>query len=102
MTRLLYTLSLPLDGGGDGSAPFIGVSRSSTSGLARDFAFDLVCGCDCDCDLDVGLGIVFDTGVGLDIMLSGSRAGRFASRGESGDGELRSGEEDSGDETCGV
>jgi hypothetical protein len=34
--------------------------------------------------------------------MSGSRAGRFASRGESGDGELLSGEEERGEETCGV
>jgi hypothetical protein len=56
---------------------------------------------DFDVDFDCGfrLGSVFDAGVGLDIMLSGSRAGRFASRGESGDGELRIGDEESGDET---
>jgi hypothetical protein len=56
---------------------------------------------DFDVDFDCGfrLGSVFDAGVGLDIMLSGSRAGRFASRGESGDSELRSGDEESGDET---
>jgi hypothetical protein len=44
---------------------------------------------------------LFDAGVGLDIISSGSRTGRLASRGESGDGELRSGEEDNGDGTCG-
>jgi hypothetical protein len=93
VTRLLYTLSLelpaalPREGGGDGSAVFIddGVSLNSTSGLYLDF----------------GLGFVFDAGVGLDIISSGSRAGRLTSRGESGDGELRSGEEERGDGTCG-
>lgn len=34
--------------------------------------------------------------------MSEAREGTFASRGESGDGELRSGEEESGDGTCGV
>jgi hypothetical protein len=83
--------ALPRDGGGDGSALFIddGVSLKSISGLERAFDFD----CDCGVDLDAG--------VGLDIMSSGSRVGRFASRGESGDGEFRSGEEDSGEGTRG-
>lgn len=59
-----------------------------------------------DCTLHEDVDVVVDerkalfTGVGLDIISSGSRASRFASRGESGDGELRKGEEDSGDGTC--
>jgi hypothetical protein len=97
VTLLLYTLSLepalPRDGGGDGRALFIddGVSLNSVSGLERAFDFD------CDGGFDVD----FDAGVGLDIMSSGSRAGKFTSRGESGDGEFRNGEEDSGDGMCG-
>jgi hypothetical protein len=87
VTLLLYTLSLPAlprDGGGDGNALFIEVSVKLTSEFELELDFD------------------FDVGVGLDISRSRSRAGRFASRGESGDGEFLSGEEERGDETCGI
>jgi hypothetical protein len=88
VTLLLYTLSLPAlprEGGGDGSALFIGVSEKWKSGLRVD--------------LDEDSLEDFDAGVGLDISTSGSRVGRFASRGESGDGEFLSGEEERGEET---
>jgi hypothetical protein len=95
--RLLYALpgeplaALPREGGGEGNALLTSsfISPNSASGLECDFGFD------------IDWGLIFDAGVGLDIISSGSRAGRFASRAESGDGELRSGEEERGDGTCG-
>lgn len=39
---------------------------------------------------------------GEDMSMSAAREGRFALRGESGDGELRNGEEESGDGTWGL
>lgn len=91
MIRLLNTLSLPRDGGGDGSALFICVSLQ----FGSLFSFDE------DVDVDARVDLVFDAGVGVDIISSGSRAGTFASRGESGEGVFRSGEEERGDGTCG-
>ena len=91
MIRLLNTLSLPRDGGGDGSALFICVSHKFES----LFSFDE------DVGADTRVVLIFDAGVGLDIISSGSRAGTFASRGESGEGVFRSGEEERGDGTCG-
>jgi len=96
VTLLLYTLSLPAlprDGGGDGNALFPGVSLEWTLKFELDVDLGLVWEC---------LVVVLEAGVGLDISRSGSRAGKFASRGESGEGELRSGDEERGEETCGV
>jgi len=87
VTRLLNTLSLPREGGGDGNELLIALSPDRDSDCRLRF----------DC-----AGRVFDAGVGLDIISSASRLGRFPSRGESGEGVFRSGEEERGDETCGV
>lgn len=45
---------------------------------------------------------LLDCFVGEDISVSAARESIFTLRGDKGEGELRNGEEDSGDETCGV
>lgn len=49
-----------------------------------------------------GRGALDGEGVGEVIISSGLRARRLASRGESGEGELRRGDDERGEEVCGV